>query len=78
MFALIFTNLPEHMVYLSAVVVDSNFGFPIAPHNLQRIVKSEQEDRISLIADVWQLLIELLGCGDLRDYSDPLGDRFPL
>ena len=54
------TDLPQHMAHLTAVVVASDLGLPIAPHNLQRIVKPEQKFHILLIAGVQQLLMELL------------------
>ena len=36
----IFTDSPQRMAHLAAVVVADDLGFPIAPHNLQRIVVS--------------------------------------
>ena len=65
-------NLPQHMAHLDAVVIAGELGFPIAPHNLQRVVKPEQELHIVLITGVQQLLVEHPGGGDLGGHGNQL------
>ena len=60
------------------MIASGDLGLPIAPYNLQRIVKPEQEGHILLIAGVRQFLADLLGRGDLRGQIDQLGGAFAL
>ena len=64
------------MAHLPAVVVAGDLGLPIAAHNLQRIVKSEQKFHILVIAGVQQLRVELLDGGDLWGHGNQLRNCF--